>query len=390
MRVAISLSLSMNKKEKWYMSDARYQPMNQAQTTLEEIPVTTSEKAILGGYAILAGVDGISLLSTGLWYMTTPATAAGLGVTLTGTAGALAISGVGLAVLLVALPIACFTYKTWLNEAENLQKAIAAEHLERKKRHEILFFELLKLRCQYASGLAFEMAIKKIKGENDPEVNHDRLIKLVNETFKNFNEKNYLLEWSADNELIKLEENNEKTAFSFRQVIENTNFSTQASVRQAMFKQLEQGFQGQFSQCFKSIAPSPLVDRSKAIAAGVIAGLTAAVITLGTEWTFSALLIGAGLAASIPVVGWALLGAGCLVLGGIAGAGIYMAKKKNLQREALKNEIQLRNTQLASKTEQVSNINLQKARELYGILPPPMKQSPKNDETSRARLINHA
>jgi hypothetical protein len=362
------------------MCDARYEPMNQKLDRLEEIPITTSEKAILGGYAALAGVDGISLLSTGLWYMTTPAASAGLGVTLTGATAALTITGVGLAVLLIALPIACFTYKNWLTEAENLQNAIQTEHLERKRRHEILFFELLKLRCQYKSGLAFQEAMKQIKVENDAEIEHDRLIKLINETYKKCHDKHYSLEWSADDKLIKLEDT-DTIDLSFSQLIEQTNFSTQASVRQAMLRQLEkEHFQEQFSQCFKKIAPSPKTDRSKAIAAGVIAGLTTAVITLGTEWTFSALLIGAGLAASLPGVGWALLGVGCLVLGAIAGVGIYQAKQKNLQRGSLKNEIQHRNTLLTSKTEQVSNINVQKARELYGILPARVKQSPQNNE----------
>ncbi len=378
------------------MSDtcSAYQMIKQVEEQQEEIPISHSERAILGSYAVLTGIDGISLLSTGLWFMTTPSAAAGLGASLTGLSAALAITGVGLAVVLIALPIACFTYNAWLNEAENLQKAIQAEHLERKKRHEILFFELLKLRCNYKSALAFEVAMQKLRIQDDTEIYHDTLIKLVNETFQKFQNKHYSLEWNAAGDtLLKIEEKTTDASITFSQLIKGTNFSTQDSVRQAILAQMEKNhFQKQFAQCFKSIPALPIANQRKAIAAGVIAGLTTAVITLGTAWTFSSLLIGAGLAASIPVLGWAILAAGCLVLGAIAGAGMYMVKQKNIQREQLKTEINNRNTLLTGKIARVTNASLQlttrKARETHGFLPPPSPKqahSSNNDENHNDR-----
>lgn len=348
----------------------------------EDIAIDSGEKVMAAGYAGLLGLDGVSLVSTGVWYAVTSTSAVGLGITLTGATAAFVISGAGFAVMALALPLAYYNYKCLMKEAASLQESITQENAEREKNHEILFFELLKLRASCASNLAFELAMQRIA--NDDEVDYAKLISLVNSAFMQYENRTYA--FSAEGSLVRANDQDAHPVL-FKDVLGKANFAIQSDIRKALLNDLNPDLTG----CFKQIVHLPVTTRASAARVGVIAGVTAAGVTLSTGWTFAALVIGAGLAASLPLVGWALLGAGCIVLGVIVGLGMGLSKQKNVQREAFRDELQKRNKMLANKTTQVANISLQsslgQAYEKHGFLSAPVKQLPQVQDISKHQVV---
>ena len=288
-----------------------------------DLSVSSKEKVIAASDAVITGVGGAGVVSTALWLATTPIASAGLGISLGFAASVIALSVVGVLFLSIAVPIAILTYRNQMNNAQKLHAELCNEVARQRRKQRKLFFSLLKLRCFYANDADF---MRDLQRKNNSAVVWAELIKQVNFTY------HYNCKQDAEN-----------LAHDWH------DFDLDAKLQ----------------HCF---CPIPEVSKSsygKAAAYGIAAGISIAGISLGTGWTFAALLMGAGLMAAVPFAGWIAFGVCCIAIGVIFGLGIALCKQKNMARDKIKQSARESINVLSSERKQIDVINTANLNNLH-------------------------
>lgn len=354
------------------------------------MPITLNEKLIIGINAAVAAVGiTVGIIAESLWFATTSAKVGGLGIGLSGAVATGAITGVGIVSALAAIPIAYIYYKDLIAEAEFSNEVIRRESKLRHKKQEKLFFEFMRLRSLFLHEHEFVDRVKSINyDEKNNEINKSLFISLVNKTYKKFENKKYLVD-SKENYTVIIRKRDEPHAILFSDLLSNSQRATNRDIREKIMSEIKNqvGFDAILTQCFRHIPkPSP-TNRHRAAGYGAIAGLTIAGAGLGTGWAFSSLVIGAGLCAAIPVIGWAMLGIGCITMGILFGVGVGLCKQKNIQREALKNKIQDRNHILNSANTVTHRAIYHRSEQIKSLVANPVYQLRSKHEVEKLRSV---
>lgn len=333
-------------------------PEESKEIALEDrMPITSGEQTVMAFNAIAAGLGTTSgLIVEGLWFFTSDVESGGLGVIMMGGTAAGAISIVGIVSALAAIPIAYITYRELMIEAEMLVKTLQDEARLRDELHEKIFFELLRLRCLYNNITDFSYHAHRLLQASREEVDSENLISHVVRIYERCREKTFAVTWRyADNLPPVLRESKDSASVTLTQVLRNPNIVHNEKTRLSLTHSVLGN--ENIHRHFKSIPELPVTNRKTAIGYGLVAGLSVAGFSLGSGWAFGALVVGAGLAATIPVAGWAVLAVGSIVMGAMFGLGIGIYKQKNVQRRALNDAVKHRNKLLLSAEENLHRAN---------------------------------
>ena len=284
-----------------------------ARCIIDELAVTKPEIVFSATNAYFNSGIGMSITAMNLlWFITTPTAMVGLGVTIGSVIGGIiATAGVGVFVVFVALPIAYYAYKE-STQAPRLVADIKETDTQYEKACENLFCTLLKIRAFFKDDDAFKTYLS-----NDLNRTQDgeQLARLVNEFYSKLSlpVQENLRQKSVNDIVNHIKNNNDNTI----QIVFNDNLTA---------------FKNHF---FPSITTSK-EQIKKVIKDGVIGGIASASTVFGATWAAAAVMAGFGLiaAASIPVVGWAILGLTAAALVGF-GIGIAYMSYKDEKRKVL-------------------------------------------------------
>src|SRR3990167_7221993 len=298
------------------MSDAR----SVACCIIDELSVTKPEIVFSATNAYVNSGIGTSIIVMDLlWFITTPTAMVGLGVTIGSVIGGIiATAGAGIFVVFVALPIACYAYKA-TTQASTLVANIKTTNEQYEKACENLFCTLLQIRAFFKDDDAFKTYLSNDLKRTQ---NEKKLAPLVNEFYSKLS--------------LPVQENLRQKSVND---IENNNDNTIHTLFNANLKAFKSLF-------FPSITV-PKEQMRKVIKDGVIGGIVSANVVLGSTWAAAAVMVGFGLiaAASIPVVGWAILGLTAAALVGF-GIGIAYMSYKDEKRKILIEQLSAQQKQL--------------------------------------------
>lgn len=322
---------------------SRLKPESSSRPNENIIPLTRYEQIIIGSNAILWGIGTSSLLVEGLWYVGT------LGVELAGISAACAITGAGIGMGILTVPIAYGFYKQMMTEANEANIAIKEAFRLHKLKQKKLFFELLRLRSFYKMEEKFDIA-------TNGEIKRTKLIALVNKTYSFLKERKISVSENNSEILGQIRESNANTLSA---VLRDTNKIMNSKIRSSIMRgvQAQDNFASILHRCFAPVPKLPKKNKAKAAGWGVISGLTVAGTVLSTGWAFGALVAGGSLCAAIPVIGWCILGIASIALGVMFGLGMGLCKQKNYQRQALAQNIKERNIHLDGAIRRVQQKN---------------------------------
>jgi len=286
---------------------------------------TIKEKIIVGLNAIIGGIGTtVGIIAGSFWLLTMSVKAVGLGSALYGSAAAGIISGVGIICGIFAIPIAYVYFKDLIEEAKNLNKTINNEIKLYQENLDKLLHRLIQLRSLFLLEIDFIKHIKKFYLSDDIIIDKGKIISLTNYIYNFLGIGSSLIERPspvkvATNDKIK------KTPSSIN-TLSNTNYVTHEKTPSKL-PELDQ-LNTNLVNCFKPILKLSTKKRFKAITYGFITCFAISGSILGTGAAFAGLIAGAGLCATIPVVGWAILGIASIAVGVSLGIGIAFYKKK--------------------------------------------------------------
>lgn len=279
------------------------------------------------------------------------------------------------------------------SEAISLVDDIQKEEQERKQQRDLLFFEALRLRC-ILDAAEFEshiLALASAQG-NECEVNAVELVKCINRIFLSdeFKQINYPLNPLPTTQ----EQKSQPPTVSLQQLfLDETQSSNSTRRNEVMqhFHTRDQKFQAEYKQCFNPIRTLPPMTSWKPTLYGITYGGILFGNAMNLAWTYPGVLIGSTIAlAAIPVWGWAILLTGALI------ASIYFAKKmydlkyRNIQREALKSELQTRNQTLAADRKQLENVYANKVESLKRFQQPTLADNRRVEQAEQVAAANAA
>lgn len=308
--------------------------------------VTHAEKATIISTGLLEGTGGAGIISTFFWYATVP---------LAPVVSMMTVLGIGIASILIALPIAYVTFKKFRTEIDTVRAALAHELAHQKKNQEKLFFEILRVRSLFASDVDFRAYFNNTTCH---DVNHQALMALVCHVYHLCKTKNCFNDWQQINMTRQSREDN-GSEMSFAQLIQNSYLAKNDVFRHEALdycKYQTPDFDQHLSRCFISTCSVTKVSRSRHVMHGLVAGLSMTGIALSTGWTLASLMISAGIIASVPLVGWAIFGLASIALGVCLGVGIASTKHKNSQRAAWMQQLKHHNHALVDARESIHTL----------------------------------
>jgi hypothetical protein len=299
-----------------------------------QISITALEKTIIGSNAAITGIGTTAgIIGAGVWFLSTPVQSVGLGVSLgSATMASIIITGVGFASLAVAIPIVKLTYESFVKEANSLNQDIEQEWIRYQKKREKLFFDLLRLHSLMDDESRFNLVAQTLLGPH--LIKPASLTPLIHAVFAT------------------------RHADTLTEFLKNTKAVTHklnCSLVMDHIKQHLPDLSQRLDHCFKTPPIPNNIPNRNAVLHGVGAGLGIASASLGVSWTFAALVTATGLAAAVPFIGWAILGISCIALGVMFGVGVGICKKRNTQREMIKNHIKTHNEKLHTIQQNLQN-----------------------------------
>jgi hypothetical protein len=325
---------------------------NQTPARLEPLqnrfPITTTEATFMQTNVIfIGGGTGLGFFGEFLWFASSEVAEGGLGLGLAGSSAIAAFAGTMIASFISGAIVAWTLYKDLMSEAESFNAAILEEAQKREKFHEILFFEMLRLRCFFneQDDAAFADQVNFILQNNVADLDKPRLTHLVNQAYHSLKNKTYC----ETPEGVLIENNESADRFSFSHVLTDSRLSNHAPVREqimACARNSIPGFNQSLDLAYRDIPNPPITKRWKAGLWGFAGAVGMGGSLLGSGWMVPSYLIGAGLLASIPIGGWIALVVVAIAVTCIFAYGVYAFKQKNIQREALKDEIKTCNDSL--------------------------------------------
>ncbi len=308
--------------------------------------VTHAEKATIVSTGLLEGAGGAGIISTFFWYATAP---------IAPSVSMMTVFGIGIASILIALPIAYVTFKKFKTEIETVRSALAHELAHQKKNQEKLFFEILRVRSLFTSDVDFRAYFNNTTCR---DVNHQALMSLVCHVYHLCRTQSRFNDWYQTNASRK-KNRMDTTDVSFAQAIQNSYLGKNELFRHEALdycKHHTPDFDQHLARCFISTCSVTHVSRSRNVMHGLVAGLSMTGIALSTGWTLASLMIGAGIIASVPLVGWALFGLASIALGVCLGVGIAATKHKNLQRATWMQQLKQHNHALVDARESIHTL----------------------------------
>lgn len=323
------------------------------------MPITRNERWTVGANAVAAALGTtLGIFIEGLWFFTSDVAGAGLGIAMMGTSAAIAISVTAVASALVAIPVAYLTYRELMSEAEGLQAQLRTEEIARHEQHEKLFFKLLRLRCLFENQENYSTYITSFLTQKiniTSEINVPELLQQIERVYNRHSAQRYSLQFLAQSNAA--EHIRSLQSQTFLQLMCDGNLDEDV-LRHRLLDEIKDT--ENLQQHFKTISTPPVTERGMAILYGAAAGMCVSGFVLGGGWAFGALTISAGLCAAVPVAGWAVLVAGCLVMGIAFGWGIGLCKQKNIQRKTLLDQVCTRNELLTTASKAVRDAHSNK------------------------------
>lgn len=332
---------------------------NREQLNLEITPgeITTAKVA-----AFASAVGNAGIISSVWLFAITPAEQVGLSVTAVSAAASIGIlAAVSLATVLISIPLTYYAYEDYMIEAKALEEELIKTETIRKQHQEDILIQLLRLKC-LLNEEEFIEAVKSLALEEG--VKKQELLDLVDQISSENRFQNLPYHFNDKQELAigSQEEKEAKPQYTLQSLFQQSDLIQNANVTKnaiQQFKANDRYFDKKLDACFEKITSLP-THYTKPIMYGVAGAMMMAGTLFGTSWTFASIAISAGLCASIPVIGWAILALGCLVASIAVGVWIGKSKNKNMQREELQHRLTKKNQQLETTKTQVSKLCLKK------------------------------
>ncbi len=428
------------------------QPLSELQR--HGLEFSDEENKTLKINAIFTEFGTAGIVPTIVWYIVTPASQVGLGVTLTSAATIGIMAGTFAGTGLLTIPLVYYGYKKLETDAEELEQAIKKQEVIRKHNREELFLDLLRLRCML-NERDFQSYIATLDLDEN-EIDKNTLIFYVNSYYKKIHteQANYQLQDTQPATVFDQKDSSPQSILSY---LQTSRLAQDPAIRQSILQKirsLNPNLDTELhSGCDVFIMPSPLDEKvapkdsdlthlrlyiKKSVKGyalvyyvegkehtfedpnlnndglilfnnielfdkngvlrnntghtfypnlsricenllaetskrghtrrepcyrpisklsdyylspvgwGIAGTLVTASGTFGNMWTFAGMLVSAGLCASLPVIGWAIIGAACLAASIVAGYYIGKCVLKNLQRDELKTKLIKRNDALST------------------------------------------
>lgn len=286
-----------------------------------------------------------------IWlFIITPWDQVGLSLSLGLSTGAIAIGLVSFSTLLLTIPMTYYAYQDAMLEAKTLVHDIEKAEIQRKKAREDLFFAYLH-RCMRDEA-EFDLYLKDAPNEAK-EVNQDKLVSLVKSICRDNRLKS--LDFNAKGMPAKSKETL-SSAISDNQIMQDED------MRDHIFKQLSTHspeFERTFDECFHPIEKIPHF-YAKPILYGVNGAAMMLGTLFGTYWNFASIAVTAGVCASIPAIGWAIIALGCLAASIAIAVWIAKSKDINMRREVLLSDLNKSTQSIKTVTRHIEKTNLNK------------------------------
>lgn len=309
---------------------------NHKNTSAPTIPFTLHEKIpLLCNSAIGATGVGGSIIPGTIMFFSASEKAGGLGLFALSSLGLGALLGIGLGSLILTLATGYYAYHELRKEAEKLNEDILAAFHKQEAYHLSLFLYLLQLKFLSTED-EYKNIIKDLCLEIHPEL--DLLIKTTHQQL-------IAEDTSSQHKIFSIKHHDEMIKLILATLPKNKP-NTKDADDDDFFSSLHTSYHQH---------DEVSVSYKKAIIHGILVGTSIPLTSLGTIWLFSALVIGSGIAASIPIIGWAILGASCLILGIALGVSYGLAKHTNVKREAIHHQLNQQNQKLEHQIKQVKN-----------------------------------
>lgn len=306
------------------------------------LTLTSDEQTLMASNATQNGLGTAGILSSfHLFAFYTPLEQGGLGIILGTTPALISLSVMSLGTLLLTVPLSLLTYDEYIQEATTaINNIIKAEKLRQIKR-ENLFLDLISLRCLFEeSEAAFNQLIETLDLDNE-EIDSKALINHVNQLYLNPAFKTHAVHHPPEHDAKQLN-SERKTLIS----ILNKPLPTIETKRKEItneIRRVDRHFEEKLNTCFRVIPALNTVNQWTAAKYGMRDSIGMLGALFGTASTFAGIFIAAGLATALSFTGWGALLVAAIVISIIFGAGVGIAKQKNLQREELKSQIEKRN-----------------------------------------------
>lgn len=305
------------------------------------------EKIIFSFNAIFEGIGIAGIISAAFWYATAPMAPNGFN----GPIATFTIAFSTIASLLIAIPIAYNAYKKLIM---NIDKYYAEYQTESKgfdNSVEELYFELLKLRALFENDDEFLHNIKDLR--------HDQLVwqiaLSVCQIYSIYSDKFYSIKWDSSLNLMLSEEKNVIHSMKFRELLKLDSLINIKAFRKAIVKCLfqfhaknEPQYHSQKIHIKKDPATRGYACGAsfKSMCYAVATGITCTEVLLSIGWTVASILIGIKVILPVSTEIWIAFALSCVGLGPIFGIGIYVNQLKQINRDALTNELRTQNQRI--------------------------------------------
>lgn len=285
------------------------------------------EKFIYVLHAIFEGIGYAGIVTAAFWYATAPIAPEGF----KGPISTFTIVITTICSLVLAIPIACCTYKKIVNDVIKKNEALLINCDQLNELSGEVTFELLKLRALCGSDFDFLTHCKSIKTcENIETICHHSCL-----AFASIKNKYIFIDVEGNLNFAIHEVSQDKNSILVHELLKQNTYTHLKSVRKLVLTFIK-NYITHTDLGYKTL---PQKQPIKHVGSSFVSAVIYVEVLLSICWTVASILIGIKVIDPITTHQWLFFGFLCLAAGPLFGVGIYFNKVIEHYREKLNHQI---------------------------------------------------